>query len=176
MSMSKTKNKIEGLPGLKYMVRDYMRKPGSKEKNIEGDCRFCEVIKNKEDLIFENDFVFVMINQFPYKEGHILVLPKRHVKDPRDLEEGEIKAFYETINFMLAILGTAYNTNSFNIGCNLGPSASATYEHLHFQIVPRWEGDSGFMEVFSSIRVLKEHPKKTVERLKEVISNLNIKK
>ncbi|MEM5792881.1 MAG: HIT domain-containing protein [Candidatus Aenigmatarchaeota archaeon] len=153
----------------KYMLRDYMRKPGSKEKNIKGNCRFCEIVNKKEDMVFETEKVFVMINQYPYKEGHILVLPKKHIKDPREMDKETLMEFFKTINFMLDILGEAYDTKSFNIGCNLGSAASATYEHLHFQIVPRWEGDTGFMEIFASTRVMKEHPKKTRDKLKEII-------
>lgn len=153
------------------MLRDYMRKPGSKEKNLEGDCRFCEIVKKKEDMIFESDDVFVMVNQYPYKEGHILVLPKKHFTDPRKLDDKTLKSLYGTINLMLDVLGKAYDTNSFNIGCNIGSSASATYEHLHFQLLPRWEGDSGFMEVFASTRVLKEHPQKTKEKLIQIIES-----
>ena len=156
----------------KYMVRDYMRKPGNKEKNLKGDCRFCEIIKNKEDKVFENKDIYVMVNQSPYKEGHILVFPKKHVVDPRDLDEKTLKELYKTINFMLDVLWKTYETKSFNIGCNLGSYSGRTYEHLHFQIIPRWMGDSGFMEVFASTRVMKEHPKKTRDRLIKTIKEL----
>ena len=152
-----------------------MRKPGSKEKNTQKNCRFCEIIKEKEDMIFENDHTYVMINQSPYKEGHILVLPKKHVIDTRDLDEKALKKLYETINFMLDVLGKTYETNSFNIGCNICPAAGATFEHLHFQLVPRWVGDSGFMEVFADTRVMKESPKKTRDKLREAIKSMNKK-
>lgn len=148
-----------------------MRKPGSKEKNTQKNCRFCEIVKKKEDMIFENKDIFVMINQNPYKEGHILVLPKKHIVDPRELDEKILKELYKTINFMLDILEKTYETKSFNIGCNICPAAGATYEHLHFQIIPRWVGDSGFMEVFASTRVMKENPKKTKEKLIEMIKS-----
>ena len=153
------------------MLRNYMRKPGSKEKNTQKNCRFCEIVKKKEDMIFENKDIFVMINQNPYKEGHILVLPKKHIVDPRELDEKILKELYKTINFMLDILEKTYETKSFNIGCNICPAAGATYEHLHFQIIPRWVGDSGFMEVFASTRVMKENPKKTKEKLIEMIKS-----
>ena len=157
------------------MLRDYMRKPGSKEKNTQKTCRFCEIIKKKEDMIFEDNIVFVMINQSPYKEGHILILPKRHVVDLRELNPEESESLFKKISFMLGVLEDTYETKSFNIGCNICPPAGSTYEHLHFQIIPRWVGDSGFMEVFADTRVMKESPQKTKERIIESIKSLNKK-
>ncbi|MBD3155764.1 MAG: HIT domain-containing protein, partial [Candidatus Aenigmarchaeota archaeon] len=127
------------------MMRDYMRKPGSKEKNTQKNCRFCEIIETKEDMVFEDKETYVMINQSPYKEGHVLILPKKHVIDPRELSEKDLKKLYKTINIMLSVLNEAYDTKSFNIGCNICPAAGATFEHLHFQMIPMWVGDSGFM-------------------------------
>jgi ATP adenylyltransferase len=76
---------------------------------------------------------------------------------------------------MLDVLEKTYETNSFNIGCNLGNHSGGTYEHLHFQIIPRWMGDSGFMEVFADTRVMKENPKKTRDKLRETIKSMNKK-
>jgi len=149
-----------------------MRKPGNKKKNSKDNCRFCKIIKKKEDMVFENDDIYVMINQNPYKEGHVMILPKKHVVDLRGLDEKTLKKFYKTIDFMINVLEKTYGTKSFNIGCNIGPAAGCTYEHLHFQIIPRWVGDSGFMEVFTSTRVMKEHPKKTRDRLIQTIKEL----
>jgi len=149
-----------------------MRKPGAKEKNTGENCRFCEIIKKKEDMVFENELIYVMINQNPYKEGHILILPKKHVIDPRELDKKTREKLYDTLNFMLEVLGETYETNSFNIGCNICPPAGSTYEHLHFQMVPRWTGDSGFMEVFANTRVMKEPPKKTRDKLRETVLSL----
>jgi len=154
------------------MVRDYMRKPGTKEKSVKDECIFCKILKTKKELVFENTHAFVTINDNPYKEGHIMIFPREHVIDLRDLDEKSLKGFYDTINFMLKVLEKNYNTKSFNIGCNIDSPAGATYEHLHFHIIPRWVGDSGFMETFASTRVLKEPPEKTRERLIQTMKEL----
>ena len=151
-----------------YLFRrpGYKRRPG----NSEGKCRFCQLLKeNNWSIIFKNDKVFSVVNTHPYNEGHILLLPVRHVVDPRELTQEETIEFYRVMNWLLDILQKVYDTNSFNIGFNLGNASGATYQHLHLHIIPRWLGDTGFVEATSMTKVLKESPKETRDKLVEAI-------
>ncbi len=140
----------------------YRKKPGDKL----GACIFC-----REDrggfLIHSTESSFVIANEFPYNYGHLMVMPKRHVKDIRDLTKEELKDFFSLMKKFLDLTEKVYDVHSFNVGFNMGPSSGATVEHLHIHIVPRWAGDSGFSETTSSTRAIKEAPQKTVERLKK---------
>lgn len=152
-------------PNYLFRRAGYTRKPG----DYEGKCKFCKLLENSWSVIFKNDKVFGVVNVHPYNEGHILILPIRHVIDTRELKEEESNEIFKVMNMFLNVLQKAYNTNSFNIGFNIGNSSGSTYEHLHLHIVPRWHGDSGFVEATSMTKVLKENPRLTRNKLVKII-------
>ena len=148
---------------------NYKRLPGDKEKNHVNNCRLCEMIKSKEATVMETKDMIVVINQHPYNVGHVMIVPRRHVKDPRELNTDESKNMYSITNKMLTVIEKTYPIHGFNIGLNLGNTAGSTYEHLHMQVVPRWVGDIGFMESTSNTKIMKEAPDDTIRKLKETI-------
>lgn len=121
----------------------------------------------KEHLILYRDpLTVVLMNRFPYANGHLLVAPARHVAELADLTPEENAALLGMISKSVAILETHCLPHGFNIGLNLGRAAGAGLaEHLHFHIVPRWEGDHSFITVLSEIRTIPEHIARTFDRL-----------
>jgi ATP adenylyltransferase len=132
-------------------------------------CIFCPAPGEdfKERLIlFSGRYSRVMMNKYPYINGHLLVSPLRHIPGLDDLTPGEMLDLMERVRQSLAILKRVMHPDGFNVGLNLGEVAGAGVEaHLHFHIVPRWSGDTNFIPVFAEVRVIPEHFRQTYERL-----------
>jgi ATP adenylyltransferase len=110
--------------------------------------------------------VVVMMNRYPYVNGHILVAPRRHEPDLGALEDTELLELMSMVRRVTEILRAEINPEGFNIGMNLGRVAGAGIaDHAHFHIVPRWNGDTNFMTVLGDVRVIPEHLVETYHRL-----------
>ncbi|MBI5604713.1 MAG: HIT domain-containing protein [Deltaproteobacteria bacterium] len=135
----------------------------------EKGCIFCpgENGNFSERLIlFRGNRSLVMMNKYPYINGHLLVAPLRHVAAPDQLEPQEMIALMTMVSHSVTILKKTMKAEGFNVGLNLGKVAGAGVEdHLHFHIVPRWNGDTNFMTVFGDLRVIPEHMEQTYFRL-----------
>jgi ATP adenylyltransferase len=134
------------------------------------DCIFCtgeDRSRDESRLILHVDSdVVVMMNRYPYVNGHILVAPRRHESDLQSLNDTELLALISMVRRVTNILRQEINPEGFNIGMNLGRVAGAGIEdHAHFHVVPRWNGDTNFMTVFGEVRVIPEHIEKTYRRL-----------
>ncbi len=134
-------------------------------------CIFCEKPKeqcDKDNLIvarFEN--CFVIMNAFPYNNGHLMVVPYRHVPSLSDLKDDELSELMKVTQIAEGVLREALKPHGFNIGMNLGRCAGAGIEdHIHIHIVPRWNGDTNFMPVIGETKVLPELLSQTYEKLK----------
>jgi len=139
---------------------------GEKQK----DCLFCNAPHAGNDsakfILLRSDHVFVMLNAFPYNNGHLLVSPYRHVPSLEDLADPLQLDLMRTLQRGLAALRAAFRPEGFNIGANLGRVAGAGIEaHLHFHIVPRWGGDTNFMTVIPEVRVLPQTLEETYKEL-----------
>jgi ATP adenylyltransferase len=121
----------------------------------------------KERLIlFSGRLTRVMLNKYPYINGHLLISPLRHLPGPEDLSQAELLDLMLKLREAIAILKQAMQPDGFNVGLNLGTVAGAGMEsHLHFHLVPRWNGDTNFIPVFAEVRVIPEHFRQTYERL-----------
>jgi len=137
-------------------------------KKKEKECLFCKIVKGEEKAyVLKKGEVFVMMNKFPYSTGHLLVFPKRHVKNFEELSEEEIKEIFSTVKKCIILLKKALKPKGFNIGINIGKIASASISHLHVHIVPRFGSDAGFMEITSSTKVMPEPLNQTYKKLKK---------
>lgn len=141
---------------------------GKTEK--ESRCIFCDIPKetpSKENLLlYKTTHCSVIINKFPYNNGHILVSPIKHTDSIEYLGDDESSNLFETLKSSTAIIRKVYNPDGVNIGMNLGVSAGAGIaSHIHFHIVPRWESDNNFMPVVANTRVLPELLESTFEKL-----------
>ncbi|MBK1876157.1 HIT family protein [Pelagicoccus mobilis] len=113
---------------------------------------------------------FILMNRYPYNAGHLLILPYREVPDLEDLSDEELLCFTKTTLKAKQLLAKALNPNGFNIGINLGEAAGAGVpKHLHQHVVPRWSGDTNFMPVLGSTRVLPQSLEAMWDHLKEVL-------
>ncbi|RLB05489.1 MAG: HIT family hydrolase [Deltaproteobacteria bacterium] len=142
----------------------------------EDGCIFCNRLQGGDDrkglILHRGRYTLVMLNKYPYNNGHLMVAPKRHVKSLEDLEQEEMNDLIFTIQRCVALLKKVLSPHGFNIGANLGKVAGAGVEdHLHFHIVPRWEGDTNYMPVLADTRVIPEHLQDTYDRLYQVFKD-----
>jgi ATP adenylyltransferase len=132
-------------------------------------CIFCPAPGEdlKERLVlFTGRLSRVMMNKYPYINGHLLISPLRHRPGLADLTHEELLDLQLKLRDSLAILKRVMRPDGFNVGLNLGLVAGAGVEsHLHFHVVPRWNGDTNFIPVFADVRVIPEHFRETYERL-----------
>ncbi|THB79355.1 MAG: HIT domain-containing protein [Desulfobulbaceae bacterium] len=117
-------------------------------------------------LLHQGGGVVILLNRFPYTNGHLLVAPARHVPCITDLNEEESEKLMSWLRKATAILKQVLVPDGFNIGLNLGSDAGAGIDdHIHFHIVPRWQGDHNFMTVVSEIRTIPQHIEHTFDTL-----------
>ncbi|MDL2266360.1 HIT domain-containing protein [Desulfovibrio sp. OttesenSCG-928-G15] len=134
-------------------------------------CVFCLPEHTGEDeerlILFRGAYNFVIMNKFPYNNGHLMVTPYRHLMNLCDLEREESVEAMLLLQSCTGILQRHFSPQGVNIGLNLGEAAGAGIrEHLHFHLVPRWNGDSSFMAVMDEVRVVPEHLASTYAALK----------
>jgi len=128
------------------------------------ECFLCRGVSGKtpeEDrvnlLVHRTELSVVVLNRFPYNNGHLLIAPKAHKGQLDELTPDELLDLQLVLRKMQAILQKRMNPDGFNIGLNLGRAAGAGLPgHLHWHIVPRWNGDTNFMPVFSDTRVISQ--------------------
>ena len=144
----------------------------------DGDetCIFCDALDTEASsplMLYRGEHCFVILNKFPYNNGHLMVVPVRHLAalvDVTDAELGELATLTRTAEMALT---EAYTPHGINIGMNLGrPAGAGVLGHLHVHVVPRWEGDTNFMTVVADTRVVPEEPGQTVDRLQPIFARL----
>ena len=138
--------------------------------NSDG-CIFCVKPPQDDDesnfILLRTEHSFVMLNAYPYNNGHLMIAPYRHAGSFTELSTEERADLIETVAHGERILERAFSPQGMNVGVNLGHCAGAGIPgHLHVHIVPRWEGDTNFMPVVGETRVLPETLSQTYERLK----------
>jgi ATP adenylyltransferase len=131
-------------------------------------CVFCKALSVQDDLtLFKGRQTMVVMNKYPYINGHLLVAPVRHVSALHELGQDEMGKLLSTVERSIGVLKKVMRPEGFNVGLNLGKVAGAGIEeHLHFHIVPRWSGDTNALAVFADVRVIPQHLKETFNNLK----------
>ncbi|MBW6515677.1 MAG: HIT domain-containing protein [Candidatus Cloacimonetes bacterium] len=133
-------------------------------------CIFCF---NKEEdekrlVLHRSKHSFVIMNLYPYNNGHIMVVAQRHVSNLTDLQPEELHDMFSTVQLCERVLQKRYNADGLNVGINIGKAAGAGVDdHLHIHIVPRWFGDANFMSIVAEIRVIPEDFEQAYQMLKE---------
>lgn len=142
----------------------------------EVGCIFCKALHDHDDLtLFKGDEIMVVMNKFPYINGHLLVAPIKHVSTLSELNKKELGELLATVDASIEILKQGMNPDGFNVGLNLGKIAGAgVEEHLHFHIVPRWMGDVNALTVFADVRVIPEHLEETHKKLKPYFNKIRL--
>ena len=139
------------------------------EGNPEG-CIFC--VKPSEDkdkgnlILFRGKNVFIIMNLYPYNNGHIMIVPYQHAETFAELPDEVLFELISLTKRTDAILRQVFSAQGFNIGINLGKAAGAGIdEHLHIHVVPRWVGDTNFMPVLADLKVMPQHIEATYDLL-----------
>jgi ATP adenylyltransferase len=130
-----------------------------KPVTVDEPCFICQALAANDDranlIAQRTERSVVILNRFPYNNGHLLVAPRGHKARLEDLDTAEIVDTQETLRKMVVALSGFMRPDGFNIGLNLGKAAGAGLPgHLHWHIVPRWFGDTNFMPVFTDTRVI----------------------
>jgi len=141
-------------------------------------CIFCfgrltEAERHERLVLFENRGVLVMLNKYPYNNGHIMVAARRHVASPELLPRTERTMLSDAVAASIRALREALHPDAFNVGANLGGAAGAGFaDHMHWHVVPRWVGDNNFMPVLASTRVLSQSLEDSFGQLRPVFKTL----
>jgi ATP adenylyltransferase len=142
-------------------------------KNEKG-CLFCRVFKSKDDgknlVVFKTRHSLVMLNLYPYNNGHLMIAPKKHVPSIELLNSNELADLMSAVQKSKRLLDRVLKPQGYNIGMNIGRVGGAGFdEHLHMHIVPRWNGDSNFMATCSATRVISQSLKTLHRELKKAL-------
>jgi ATP adenylyltransferase len=138
------------------------------------DCVFCEAPQRGDPLIvFQGELAFVILNLYPYNNGHLMVVPYRHESTLAGLTGVEMNEVGQLVQRAESVLREAYRLEGINVGVNLGaPAGAGIEEHVHVHLVPRWNGDTNFMTVVGQTRVLPEDIQSTADRLRPIFERL----
>jgi len=124
-------------------------------------------------IVFRGKTSYVVLNRYPYNNGHLLVVPNRHIPSLAAATHEELCELIELTRQSEVALTEAYNPHGMNMGINLGkPAGAGVLDHLHMHIVPRWSGDTNFMTVVGETRVLPEELSQTAEKLRPIFERL----
>jgi len=150
-------------PGRMKYVRKLLKPSG---------CVFCTSASQKESLktlcVYKTKYSQVLVNKFPYNNGHVLILPLRHTGDLLSLSESEYIDLHNTLRLSIKVIKMVYNPQGFNIGLNHGASSGAGIpDHLHYHIVPRWNGDLNFFPLIAETKLVIESVDQTYKKLKK---------
>ena len=135
------------------------RMPYLQGENRSVNCVFCEAPKPGHDdlVVFKGETVFVVMNLYPYNSGHLLICPYRHVADLTDLTPAESAEIVALTAHSMKVLRKVSKAAGFNIGINQGAlSGAGIADHLHQHLVPRWSGDTNFMPIIGSTKILAQ--------------------
>ena len=151
---------------------EYIQK-GSGEKRYQDI--FVELPAENEDaknlIVWRGEHAFVMMNRFPYANGHLMVAPYRQVATIEDLDDQELLEINQLLAKAVVWLKAIFRPDGFNLGVNLGQAAGAGIPvHIHWHVVPRWSGDHNFMPVIGDVRVIPQSLEDTYRLLQETIS------
>jgi ATP adenylyltransferase len=161
--------------------RDVMMRPDRlryvRKLVVPDGCVFCTAAKSKPSfdslLLYRNKVAMVVLNKYPYNNGHLLVLPTKHEGQLTALNDDEGFELQRLLRESVRILKDALGTDGFNVGLNLGKVAGAGIpEHLHFHIVPRWAGDTNFFPLLAETKVVIEDLEQTFGRLLPYFNSL----
>jgi ATP adenylyltransferase len=147
----------------------------SKPKGESGGCVLCEALQSKNDdeklIVHRGKTCFVIMNLFPYNSGHVMVVPNRHTGEFSDLQDAEMLEAMQLLQKMMKALRKVSKPDGFNLGANVGRTAGAGIDqHIHFHIVPRWNGDTNFMPILADTKMISEEMAETLRKLRAALS------
>ena len=140
-------------------------------------CVFCDAQNPSEEqsslIVFRGKTCYVILNLYPYNNGHLMVVPNRHIASLAAATGDELCELIELTRRSELALGEAFNPHGMNMGINLGkPAGAGVLDHVHMHVVPRWNGDTNFMTVVGDTRVLPEELHVTAAKLRPLFERL----
>jgi ATP adenylyltransferase len=140
-------------------------------------CVFCLFPAANDDaanlILARNEMAFIILNRYPYNNGHLMVVPRAHVASPDELNLEQQHELQRLLYATIALMRAEMKPDGFNLGMNIGKvSGAGIAEHCHYHIVPRWNGDTNFMPVLNETRVISEHLEATYRRLRPLFTPL----
>jgi ATP adenylyltransferase len=139
------------------------------------DCLLCAMARGDKEVetkvVFQDPKNMIVLNKFPYNPGHLMIFPRRHVEKLHDLTEDELMLFFKLVKRASVLIEETYKPEGINFGINQGRAAGASVSHFHMHVVPRYQSETGFMEIFSGSRVIHES---LDDSLKKLLSNIAI--
>jgi len=151
---------------------DYISAP---QKTGKQRCFLCIDPKDDESalVLLRKERAFAVMNRYPYANGHVMVVPQRHVGLIEEITDDESLDIMGLVRLVSSALRGSFSAQGLNIGMNVGKAAGAGLEeHLHIHIVPRWFGDTNFMPVIGETKVISEHLYESYRKLKEKVHEL----
>jgi ATP adenylyltransferase len=154
---------------------EYIKRLGREE-----GCFFCRYLENSELdeenlVLWRTAHSIVVINKFPYNNGHLLIAPKRHIPDFSKTCDEELLELMKLIGDCQRALTVAIEPHGFNVGMNFGRCAGAGLpDHIHIHVVPRWEGDTNYMHVCSDTDVISQSMSQLYSQLKQISVEENL--
>jgi len=149
-----------------------------KDKSSKKGCFLCDAAKlNADDadnlLILKNPFTFTILNLYPYNNGHLMIVPYSHKADLLSLSKEENLEIMEQLKLSVRALEEVLSPEGFNIGVNIGKASGAGVDdHIHYHIVPRWNGDTNFMPVLGEVKVISQDLLSTKKNLQAALRKL----
>lgn len=150
-----------------------------KGDKLKVDCILCSIIGKEESveklLIYEGRYAVVSVNKYPYNSGHLLIYPRRHITDYRELSVREEREICSLLRASLNILDKKYSPSGYNIGYNIGEFSGASLSHLHMHIIPRYRNELGFIDIIGGAKIIVEDPYQTMKELKKAFADFFMK-
>lgn len=148
----------------------------AKEPAADEGCFICRGLAESDDrrnlISWRRPHSVVLLNRFPYNNGHLLIAPRGHKGRLGDLGADEHVELMDSLQRMMDVLDERMHPDGYNIGLNIGKAAGAGLPgHLHWHLVPRWQGDTNFMPVLADIRVMPQHLNTTWKLLRDAWAN-----
>jgi ATP adenylyltransferase len=150
-----------------------------KKEQKKEECFFCAAIEDRGAeaerlVVYRGETAIIMLNRYPYNGGHLLIAPYRHVGDLCELTTSESSEIMALAQLSIKALKTMSSPHAFNIGMNLGREAGAgAPDHMHMHVIPRWNGDTGFVTAISDIKIISQALSDTQRELSKIFREIS---
>lgn len=147
-----------------------------KDSGKDEGCVFCKAqntsVEDDESLVlYKGELTFLMMNLYPYNNGHLMIIPYRHISNYTDLSVDELNEIFDLNKRAMLALNKIMSPHGFNFGANIGKAAGAgIHEHIHFHLVPRWNGDTNFMPVLGEVKIISQDLLETKNKFIQVFN------
>jgi ATP adenylyltransferase len=157
-------------PWRSQYIQSFTSAPKRKRKESLFRAAFRSRDDKKNLVVWRGEHCFVIMNRYPYNSGHVMIVPNRQTADLKDLTGVELTEIMETAQRAMKALDAIMHPQGYNFGANFGRIAGAGIDdHVHFHIVPRWNGDTNFMPVLSDTKLISEDMNVTWDKLRKLL-------